>query len=81
MLRLNLQKKRKELRINGSKSKSSLKILRKLRGKILVLLSIENSKTKVRKISALKGLDDEYKKIVITMDNNPFIRLEDGYKI
>ena len=48
---------------------------------IQVSLSIENSETKAREVSAFKGLDDGYKKIVITMDNNPLIRLEDGYKM
>ena len=48
---------------------------------IQVSLSIENSETKAREVSAFKGLDDGYKKIVITMDNNPLIRLENGYKM
>lgn len=43
---------------------------------IQVSLSIENSETKER-----EGLDDGYKKIVITMDNSPLIRLENGYKM
>ena len=47
---------------------------------IQVSLSIENLETKAREVSAFKGLDDGYKKIIITMDNNPLIRLEDGYK-
>lgn len=41
---------------------------------------IENLETKARAVSAFNSLDDEYKKIIITMDNNPLIRLEDGYK-
>lgn len=48
---------------------------------IQVSLSIENLETKERELSAFKGLDDGYKKIVITMDNNPLIRLEKGYKM
>lgn len=48
---------------------------------IQVCLSIENQETKKREVSAFKGLDDGYKKIVITMDNNPLIRLDDGYKM
>ena len=48
---------------------------------IQVSLSIENQETKKREVSAFKGLDDGYKKIVITMDNNPLIRLDDGYKM
>ena len=46
-----------------------------------VSLSIENYETRKREVSAFKGLDDGYKKIVITMDNNPLIRLDDGYKM
>lgn len=48
---------------------------------IQVCLSIEGKETKEREISAFKGLDDGYKKIVITMDNNPLIQLERGYKV
>lgn len=48
---------------------------------IQVSVSIEGKETKERKISAFKGLDDGYKKIVITMDNNPLIQLERGYKM
>lgn len=48
---------------------------------IQVSLSIENNETKQREILSFKGLDDGYKKIVVTMDNNPLIRLGDGYKM
>ena len=48
---------------------------------IQVSLSIENQETRKREVFAFKGLDDGYKKIVITMDNNPLIRLDDGYKM
>jgi len=48
---------------------------------IQVSLSIENPETKAREIKAFKGLDDGYKKIVITMDNNPLVYLENGYKM
>ena len=48
---------------------------------IQVSLSIENLETKERELSAFKGLDEGYKKIVIPMDNNPLIRLEKGYKM
>ena len=48
---------------------------------IQVSLTIEDKDTKERELEAFKGLDDGYKKIVITMDNNPFIRLEKGYKM
>jgi len=48
---------------------------------IQVSLTIENPLTKERELLAFKGLDDGYKKIVITMDNNPLTRLEKGYKM
>lgn len=48
---------------------------------IQVSLSIENENTRIREANAFKGLDDGYKKIIITMDNNPLIRLEKGYKM
>ena len=48
---------------------------------IQVSVSIEGKGTKEREVSAFKGLDDGYKKIVITMDNNPLIQLERGYKM
>lgn len=35
----------------------------------------------MREENAFKGLDDGYKKIIITMDNNPLIHLERGYKM
>lgn len=48
---------------------------------IQVSLTIEDNATKERELKAFKGLDDGYKKIVITMDNNPLCRLENGYKM
>lgn len=48
---------------------------------VQVSLTIEDSATKERELKAFKGLDDGYKKIVITMDNNPLSRLENGYKM
>lgn len=48
---------------------------------IQVSLTIEDSATKERELKVFKGLDDGYKKIVITMDNNPLSRLENGYKM
>lgn len=48
---------------------------------IQVSLSIENENTRIREANTFKGLDDGYKKIIITMDNNPLIRLEKGYKM
>jgi len=46
-----------------------------------VSLSIENKDTREREMSSFKGLDDGYKKIIITMDKNPLINLEKGYKM
>lgn len=48
---------------------------------IQVSFTIEDSVTRQRKIKAFNGLDDGYKKIIITMDNNPLINLERGYKM
>ena len=47
---------------------------------IQVSYTIEDAVTKEREISAFYHLDDGYKKIVITMDNNPLINLENGYR-
>lgn len=47
---------------------------------IQVSYSIEDPQTKDREISAFYNLDDGYKKIIITMDNNPFTMLERGYR-
>ena len=33
-----------------------------------------------QELSSFKNLNDGYKKIVITMDNDPFTQLENGYK-
>lgn len=46
-----------------------------------VSLSIENPETKERELNSFKGLDDGYKKIIITMDRNPLTNLEKGYKM
>ena len=70
------------------KDKDIIKIITGIRrcGKSYLLFEIyykyliENLETKARAVSAFKGLNDGYKKIIITMDNNPLIRLEDGYK-
>lgn len=48
---------------------------------IQVSLTIENESTRFRKLKSFKGLDDGYKKIIITMDNNPLIHLDNGYKM
>lgn len=48
---------------------------------IQVCYSIENEITKERELNAFKGLDDGYKKIIITMDEVLFKNLEKGYKL
>lgn len=48
---------------------------------IQVSLTIENEATRFRELKSFKGLDDGYKKIIITMDNNPLIHLDNGYKM
>ena len=42
--------------------------------------SLVDSATRARELNSFSGLDDGYKKIVITMDNDPFVYLEKGYK-
>ena len=47
---------------------------------IQVSYSIEDVKTRERELSAFCKLDDGYKKIVITMDDNPLTNLGNGYR-
>ncbi len=47
---------------------------------IQVSYSIQNQETKERELGSFRNLDDGYKKILITMDNDPFTNLEYGYK-
>lgn len=48
---------------------------------IQVSLTIEDDDTRKREINAFKGLEDGYKKIIITMGNNSLVNLEKGYKM
>ena len=48
---------------------------------IQVSLTIENESTRSRELKSFKGLDDGYRKIIITMDNNPLIHLDNGYRM
>ena len=48
---------------------------------IQVSLSIEDSSTRERELAAFKGLDDGYRKIIITADRNPLTVLEKGYRM
>ena len=47
---------------------------------IQVSYSVLDPTTKERELGSFRKLDDGYKKILITMDNDPFINLENGYK-
>lgn len=47
---------------------------------IQVAYTISDPEKKEQEISSFYGLDDGYKKIVITMDDDPFENLEKGYK-
>lgn len=47
---------------------------------IQVSYSVIDPATKERELVSFKNLDDGYKKILITMDNDPFTNLEKGYK-
>jgi predicted AAA+ superfamily ATPase len=48
---------------------------------IQVTYSLENPSVKDRELSSFRGLDDGYKKIIITMDRTPFSNLEKGYRL
>lgn len=47
---------------------------------IQVAYTLTDPQKTEQEISSFYGLDDGYKKIVITMDNDPFVHLERGYK-
>ena len=47
---------------------------------IQVWCSVIDPATREWEVGLFKNLDDGYKKIVITMDNDPFTNLENGYK-
>ncbi len=47
---------------------------------IQVAYTILDPKKNEQEVSSFYGLDDGYKKIIITMDDDPFINLEKGYK-
>ena len=47
---------------------------------VQVAYTISNSEKYEQEISSFYGLDDGYKKIVITMDDDPFTILKNGYK-
>jgi predicted AAA+ superfamily ATPase len=47
---------------------------------IQVAYTIADPEKRAQELGAFKGLDDGYKKIVITMDQDPYAVLENGYK-
>ena len=47
---------------------------------IQVAYSIADPEKRRTELASFKGLDDGYKKIVITMDDDPFTLLENGYR-
>jgi len=47
---------------------------------IQVAYSVSDPEKKEQELSSFRKIDDGYKKIVITMDNDPFSILENGYK-
>ncbi|MBR1747555.1 MAG: ATP-binding protein [Clostridia bacterium] len=47
---------------------------------IQVAYTLSDPAKQEQEISSFYGLDDGYKKIVITMDDDPFVNLENGYK-
>jgi hypothetical protein len=47
---------------------------------IQVAYTISDPEKNEQEISSFYGLDDGYKKIVITMDDDPFVNLKNGYK-
>jgi len=48
---------------------------------IQVSVTLNYPEVKERELSAFHNLDDGYKKIIVTMDNSPFTKLENGYKM
>lgn len=47
---------------------------------IQVAYTLNNPEKNEQELSSFYGLDDGYKKIVITMDDDPFVSLKNGYK-
>lgn len=47
---------------------------------IQVCYSLLDGNTRARELEGFRGLDDGFRKVVITMDNDPFVHLEKGYK-
>lgn len=47
---------------------------------IQVSYSLMNEETMIREVSSFYGIDDGYRKIILTMDNDPYTLLERGYR-
>lgn len=47
---------------------------------VQVAYTMADPQKRFQELSSFHNLDDGYKKIVITMDNDPFVNLENGYK-
>ena len=47
---------------------------------IQVAYTLSDPDKNEQEVSSFYGLDDGYKKIVITMDDDPFVNLKNGYK-
>ena len=47
---------------------------------IQVAYNMTDSEVRKRELSSFNKIDDGYKKIVITMDDDPFVLLENGYR-
>ena len=47
---------------------------------VQVAYTLSDPQKNEQEISSFYGLDDGYKKIVITMDDDPFVNLKNGYK-
>lgn len=46
----------------------------------MIAYTLSDSDKTEQEVSSFYGLDDGYKKIVITMDDDPFVNLKNGYK-
>ena len=66
--------------INGSKEVDFIATKAQKLYYIQVAYSIENIEKRTTELASFKGIDDGYQKIVITMDDDPFDDLGDGYR-
>lgn len=66
--------------INGNKEVDFIATKAQKLYYIQVAYSIEDMKKRATELASFKGIDDGYQKIVITMDDDPFDDLGDGYR-